>query len=117
MMYFIEPCSKPRMTQGDKWKKRPVVLRYYAFKEQCRLNRVVVPESGATVTFYISMPKSWTKKKKKEMKGEAHQQKPDIDNLIKALLDAVYDDDSCVWDIRARKVWSDQGMIIIEELS
>lgn len=112
--YDIEPTPKPRMTQRDKWKKRPAVLRYHAFKDEVKLKGVSVPESGASVSFYMPMPKTWSKKKKASLVGEPHQQEPDVDNLLKALLDAVYDDDSGVWDIRASKIWSYQGKIVVD---
>ena len=28
----ITPVSKPRMTRADTWKKRPCVLKYWAYK-------------------------------------------------------------------------------------
>lgn len=59
------------------------------------------------------MPKSWTLKKKRKTVGQPHKQKPDKDNLEKALLDAVYDEDCCVWDGRVTKLWGWTGMIII----
>ena len=34
------------------------------------------------------MPKSWSLKKKKAMNGKPHRQTADIDNLLKALIDA-----------------------------
>jgi len=61
------------------------------------------------------MPKSWSKKKKLEMVGRPHKQKPDLDNLLKALLDAVFDEDCEIWDIQATKYWNTRGMIIIKE--
>lgn len=106
--------GKPRMTQRDKWQKRKVVLRYHAFKDECKLRGVQVPDGGSHVTFILPMPKSWSKTKKAQMNGQPHQQKPDIDNLQKALLDAVLKDDSGIHDIRASKVWGEQGKIIIE---
>jgi len=59
------------------------------------------------------MPKSWSKKKKAEMLGQPHQQKPDIDNLLKALMDAVLPEDSHIYDIRATKYWGNVGGIDI----
>ena len=112
--YKIQPLGKPRMTQRDKWAKRPAVLRYRAFKDECKLNRVELPESGAGVTFVIPMPDSWSRKKKVEMMGKPHKQKPDLDNLAKALMDAVHDDDAGIWDIRMAKVWGLEGQIRIE---
>ena len=68
---------------------------------------------GADITFYLPMPKSWTKSKKKEMLGNPHRQKPDLDNLIKALGDALHGDDSHIASIAARKVWATRGGISI----
>ena len=67
----------------------------------------------ADITFYIPMPKSWAKKKKRLMLGEPHRQKPDLDNLIKALGDALYGDDSYIASIKASKEWSYDGGISI----
>lgn len=111
--YEITPVPKPRMTQRDKWKKRPVVLRYLAFCDECRSLGVTVPESGAHIVFNMPMPTSWSKKKKTEMLGRPHQQRPDIDNLSKALFDAVYSDDSTIWDVRTTKLWAETGSIEI----
>lgn len=79
MLYKITPCPKPRMTARDKWKQRPPVLRYRAFKDEVRAKGLSVPTSGAHVRFILPMPKSWSKKRKTEMNGRAHQQKPDVD--------------------------------------
>ena len=113
--YQITPLGKPRMTRADKWKKRPAVLRYRDFCDQCRAAGLTVPESGASVFFVLPMPKSWSKKKKLEMMGRPHQQKPDVDNMLKALLDAVYKDDSSVWEITVTKLWGAEGKIVIKE--
>ena len=29
MYYPVEPVAKPRMTRSDRWKKRPVVEKYW----------------------------------------------------------------------------------------
>lgn len=115
--YLITPMGKPRMTRSDKWKQRPEVLRYQAFKDEVRLNKVSLPESGYHITFVIPMPKSWSKKKQAEMNGKPHQQKPDKDNLEKALLDAIFEDDCRIWDGRVSKVWGEAGKIVIKELA
>lgn len=101
------------MTQSDVWKKRPVVLRYWEFKDECKKHGVIVPENGCHIIFTLPMPKSWSKKKKKEMDGKPHQQKKDVDNLLKALLDVVYKDDSGVWDVRITKRWGVKGQIVM----
>ena len=73
-----------------------------------------VPESGAIITFGIPMPKSWSAKKRAAMISAPHKQKPDIDNLLKALLDAVYKDDSGIWQITASKRWAENGFIMLK---
>ncbi|WP_288365609.1 RusA family crossover junction endodeoxyribonuclease [uncultured Marinobacter sp.] len=117
MKYPITPVAKPRMTRKDKFAKRPATAKYWAFKDECRLRKISVPESGAHITFILPMPKSWSAKKRAEMDGQPHQQKPDKDNLEKALLDAVYDEDCKVWDSRVTKVWGEEGAIIITQAS
>lgn len=113
--YPITPLGKPRQTQRDKWAKRPAVLRYRAFCDEVRARGVRLPESGYHVLFVLPMPKSWSKVKREIWKGQGHQQKPDLDNLVKALMDALYADDCCVWDGRFTKVWGDVGEIVIRE--
>ncbi len=112
MIYNICPVAKPRMTRSDKWKKRPATAKYWAFCDQVRLEKVKF-ESGNHVVFYIPMPRSWSKKRQEEMLGEPHTPTPDLDNLVKALGDAIYENDSCLWDYRATKRWSETGRIEI----
>lgn len=115
MIYLIIPIGKPRMTQRDKWKKRDVVLRYFAFKYQVRSKGVFIPPIPKIV-FYIPMPASWSKKKKQAFDGMPHKSKPYKDNLEKALYDAVYDDDAQIWCGWVEKRWSKIGAIEITAL-
>lgn len=101
------------MTQRDRWAKRKPVLEYFAYKDEIRLRGVKLPENGYHVTFILPMPISWSKKKRAAMNGKPHQQRPDKDNLEKALLDAIFDEDSKVWDGRVTKLWGEVGQIII----
>lgn len=110
----FSPIPKPRMTQRDKWARRPCVLRYFAFKDKVRAAEARIADSGSVITFVVPMPKSWSKKKRAAMDGTPHQQKPDIDNLTKALLDAIFDDDSRVYQISTSKVWGVHGQIVID---
>ena len=58
------------------------------------------------------MAKSWSKKKKKAMLGKPHQQIPDLDNYLKAFLDALCKNDSFVHEVHAKKLWANKGAII-----
>lgn len=114
--FKVNPVGKPRMSQSDKWnwKNRPCVLRYYQYKAklQSQANGFKVPDSFYHLVFYIPMPKSWSKRKKEEMNGKPHQQKPDKDNLEKAFLDALCSEDSYIWDGRVTKIWAYEGKIV-----
>lgn len=96
--YNLTPVPKPRQTQADKWKKRPAVLRYRAFADKARELGVTV-QNGDEICFHLPMPASWSAKKQAKMTGEPHAQRPDIDNLIKSVLDAVHEDDSHLWHL------------------
>jgi Holliday junction resolvase RusA-like endonuclease len=113
----VTPVAKPRMTQRDKWKKRPRVMAYRAYCDELRLRagRYELPEQFHVV-FQIPMPTSWSVKKRERMIGTPHRQRPDVDNLVKALADALCVDDSHLWDVRATKLWADHGSISIRQL-
>jgi Holliday junction resolvase RusA-like endonuclease len=102
------------MTRRDKWKQRPCVVAYWAFKDEVRIRKVHVPVCDTHVTFVLPMPPSWSKKKRAAMDGAPHQQTPDVDNLVKALLDAIYANDCHVYDIRGSKFWGVDGKIIVK---
>ena len=61
--YLITPVTKPRQTRSDVWKKRKPVMKYRAFADEVRANKVIIPSGGCHVTFIIPMPKSYSKKK------------------------------------------------------
>lgn len=103
------------MVRGDKYKKRKPVLKYWAFKEECLLKRVKLYDA-MTITFYMPMPKSWSRVKRAEMNGKPHQVRPDKDNLEKGLFD-ILKEDSHIWHTNSKKVWSYKAGIEIDEIS
>jgi Holliday junction resolvase RusA-like endonuclease len=103
--YPIEPMAAPRMTRADKWKKRPVVLAYWKFRAELQLQKIEIP-IPCRVVFFMPIPASWSGIKKIAMDGEPHTAQPDLDNLVKALLDALLAQDGHVWSIWAEKRWS-----------
>tara|TARA_R110002020_G_scaffold279846_2_gene495658 strand:+ start:257 stop:634 length:378 start_codon:yes stop_codon:yes gene_type:complete len=124
MILNIPPCSKPRMTQRDRWKKRQCVVDFFAFRDRIkqevkRINTLLIKESpfdwdNLTIIFLVPMPKSWSKKKKALMVGKPMQQRPDLDNYLKGLFDATHEEDSSIWKVTASKIWTDcTGKIII----
>ena len=117
MIYPITPVAKPRQTRADRWRQRPSVMKYRAFADECRLRGVELREGGDQITFYLPMPRSWSKRDRAAMEGQPHRQRPDLDNLTKALLDAVYPEDCRVWELRVRKIWAADGAIEIVPIS
>lgn len=84
-----------------------------------RLIELAQIESGCEIfvemTFYMEIPKSLNHKSRMVIFGdgdEPHNKKPDLDNLIKWVLDCgnkiLWKDDSSVVKIMAKKVWSDR---------
>jgi Holliday junction resolvase RusA-like endonuclease len=116
MRIQVDPLGKPRMTQRDKWQKRPAVVSYRAFCDEIRLCYRKDLPSEVKLIFHVPMPRSWSKKKRTEMIGQPHQQKPDIDNMTKAVLDALCKEDSYVWRVDAEKRWAEAGSIEVAAL-
>lgn len=129
--------AKPRLTKADaitmrrirahqrltaKQQKREALLcRWLTFIEEVRLRKVHIPDQNSQVIFLLPMPNSWTQRMRDQMRGYPHRgkkdkaRKNDVDNLLKAILDAVFGDDSGVWDIRPTKIWWDEGGIFVIE--
>lgn len=104
-----DPIGAPRMTQRDRWKKRPVVLRYFAWRDKAREAAGELPpaeqiESLSWVA-YFSPPVSWSKKKRTAVLGQLHRAKPDRDNIDKAILDALFEKDQNIAKGSVEKRW------------
>jgi len=115
--YNGRPVAKPRMVRSDKYKKRPVVMNYWTFKD--RIIRQA-KEAGFKlgnayrVTFVMPMPTTLSEKKKMEYDGTPHQVRPDVDNMLKAVNDCLLEEDSAVHYVVCRKIWGYSGKIILE---
>ena len=128
MILEVAPFAKPRMTQRDRWAKRQVVKDYFAFRDTVKqeIKRLLALQNNEDknksweeldIGFFIPMPKSWSKKKRKALTGTPHKQRPDLDNYIKGLLDAILEEDCKVWRVSARKIWVDtEGCITINRV-
>jgi Holliday junction resolvase RusA-like endonuclease len=109
--FDVAPVPRPRMTQRDKWKKRPAVETYFAYRDALALlamNEGWEPGEALRLTFVIPMTPSWSGAKKRRTAGTPHKQRPDLDNYIKGLLDS-FGEDAQVWRIEAEKRWANEG--------
>ena len=130
----ITQQTNVRATQGDRIffripreKLRPAGLsrllrleKYNDYKSSLsalvKQQRFTIPEQNVHMIFYIPVPKTWKEYKKNEMHMKLHQQKPDIDNLVKAVFDSIFTEDKYIADFRATKRWVNQPEGYIEFL-
>ena len=67
---------------------------------------------------YFEPPKSTSKKKYKELMGQPYIKRPDIDNIVKAILDGLngiaYTDDNQVTKLEVQKLYSDKARTEVE---
>lgn len=125
-----QPVAKgrPRVTKWGSYTPEKTVnyenLVKYSYIEKYKDENATDAALGVEITFYFQIPKSTSKKNKELMlKGEIRPtKKPDIDNCIKSITDALntiaYKDDSQIIDVVAHKYYSDDPRteVIIKEL-
>jgi Holliday junction resolvase RusA-like endonuclease len=130
--FDLTPVSAVRTNQGDKiffripmselrkdgLKRRKRIERYNDYKVSlnalAKAARFNAAEQGMHVTFFMPIPDSWAKYKKKDKHMQLHFQRPDVDNLLKGFLDGLLVEDNFIADIRATKRWVNQTKGYIE---
>ena len=115
----FSPVAKPRMTGSDRWKKRPATLKYWDYRDRILYTALAQgyrPLNVLEMLFVFPVTPSWSKKKKEKMLWQPHEFTPDIDNLIKAILDSLWQDDRKVHTVHAKKIWGAHGRVIIKNL-
>jgi Holliday junction resolvase RusA-like endonuclease len=126
----VEPMGAVRMTSRGKYIK-PTAIKYLNYKKAIQLhvrgqlkNRPLL--SGpleVNIIFKMPIPTSWSKVKQNRAVGGYHTKKPDSDNMVKGVFDAlnklVWQDDNQVAVVKAIKVYGKPpGIeITINELS
>ena len=90
---------------------------YSAYKESIAVPAAFASDTAfeagpvsVAISFGIPMPKSWSKRKRAAHDATPHTSKPDVDNLVKGVLDAVtgiiFTDDAQVYSLTAVKWWT-----------
>ena len=110
----ITPQTHVRATKGDsvffripRDKLRPAGLKrllrlekYNQYKidllAECKRKGFSIPAEGTSIMFFVPLPKSWSKKKRKQYHGTLHQSKPDLSNLLKSFEDAICVEDKYI---------------------
>lgn len=112
-----KPCAKQSLRftqQGRRYQPKEVVEYRSRIALFARQAHVDVPLEGPVcveVTACFQIPRSWSKKRRAV--AVHHAQRPDPDNLAKAVLDGIkgviFYDDCQVADLRVIKVWVTTG--------
>ena len=118
------PASRPRVTRwSTHFPKRYTQFRKDMEAQTAKIDRIPTHNLlNATVIFCVSLPKAWSKKKKRDMNGKYCDNNSDIDNYLKAILDSLtgvlYKDDRQFVSIKTEKIWSDVPRIhfVMEEV-
>lgn len=112
--------GKPRMTQKDKWAKRDCVMRYRAWADHLRLLAHAaggLPDTDRILEVSwvarFEPPKGTSKKRMAAMIGNLHRVKPDRDNIDKAVLDVLFENDQGIACGTIRKEWAEQSSLTI----
>jgi Holliday junction resolvase RusA-like endonuclease len=87
--YAITPFPAVRSNRNSSW--TPRAKEYHEKMNHLRvlanahkdIIRQALIEARCSITFIFPIPDSWSKKKKLELIGQYHTQKPDLDNLYK----------------------------------
>lgn len=124
---FGKPVAKarPRMTrQGFAYTPQKTInyenLVRYTFQSEFPSHEPFLGLIEANITCIFDIPKSYSKKKTKELL-ETHNNynhKPDLDNIAKIILDSLngiaYKDDSQVTILHINKEYGNQSKVIVE---
>ena len=122
---FGQPVAKgrPRVTKWGTYTPEKTVnyenLVKMSYIETHKDKKLLENDLEVIINFYFSIPKSTSKKKKELMlNGEImHNKRPDIDNCIKSITDALneiaYKDDNQIVKIQASKFYSDEPRTVV----
>ncbi|RXK19069.1 RusA family crossover junction endodeoxyribonuclease [Macrococcus sp. DPC7161] len=112
---------RPRFSKVGNFVKTYMPSSYTKHKEfiQKQMPQLLINGSiKLTVLFEMPMPKSWSNKKRKEKNKSHHTNKPDIDNLLKTVLDAanghMWLDDNQIVEIHSAKRYAEIPKIKIK---
>jgi Holliday junction resolvase RusA-like endonuclease len=119
------PASRPRVTRWGTFYGK----KYKGFKKD--MDQLLSDTDKewleglifADMTFFVGIPKSWSKKKKKLKSGQWCDNNADLDNYEKSILDSLsgvyFHDDRQIVQQQSKKIWADTGSIkiILEEVT
>ncbi|ARJ08752.1 MULTISPECIES: RusA family crossover junction endodeoxyribonuclease [Bacilli] len=111
---------RPRFRKSGKFVQTYMPAAYTKHKEYIKEQMpklMIESKLKVSLLFCFEPPKSWSKKKKTTAIGQYKHTKPDIDNLIKTVLDAanshLWKDDNQIVEIHSFKKFAEQAKVIM----
>lgn len=95
---FQEPMPAPRQSSSDRWKKRPSIVRYHAWRDALKndlfrqgFRRVPLADTRRLdVLAFFPVPKSRSRDWLGRHRGQLMRKGCDVDNVYKAVVDAIF---------------------------
>lgn len=114
--YYGDPVPKarPRVTSRGIYTPKTTqdfeaAVKKEAVAAAAHLNGPTDQPVRMRLRLYLRRAKSWTIRKQKLLMGRAHSQRPDLDNLVKSVVDAcegvIYVDDKQIYKMDVIKAW------------
>jgi Holliday junction resolvase RusA-like endonuclease len=114
------PLQRARGARNGFYDPQHIAKRNFALEVMSKIPRTKLIETPISfdMIFVIKMPKSWSLKKRAKFLNQPHTTRPDIDNLVKFIFDALnnvlYNDDAQIYKEEAQKMWGETGKTILE---
>lgn len=104
--------ARPRVTTNGTY----MPAEYEAQRAQLRAAFGSVPDGlvHLSVSVVRQMPASWSRAERARQRGAYARPKPDIDNILGAVMDALFQDDDRVVSVFGEKKWGDRHELLIE---
>ncbi len=115
------PKGRPRVTRyGTYTPKRTQDYEKRVLEAWFTQSGVKMPEGvplALLVMVFFPVPQSWSKKKRAASLGRPHISRPDLDNIVKSVTDALngeaFPDDSAIAIINAHKAYAEEGHVFV----
>lgn len=121
------PIAKPRLTKSSHWGKtmpdgsfqyyNKSVGMYFEWSSKCRKAATSTDEKmpldhpyvGITATFIFPIPNHFSDKKRRDCEGRRMETRPDLDNLLKGVMDSIFHKDSIISSATVLKRYAYEG--------
>lgn len=117
------PASRPRVGRYGTYYSEPYKTYKKEFELFCQehfqkyYDKFYEQALELSIIFHKAIPKSYSKIKHQNLYNKPNLNRPDLDNYLKSIMDGLngtlYSDDSFIYSINSKKIWSDNNYIQI----